>query len=170
MIVSLVQVGRFLTPDPVTGGNANSYVYPADPINDFDLSGQCDGKHGNWLKRAACGAWHATKTAAKEAYQHVDVSVSACVVVCGGVGFQGGHVYLSGGQFGIATPGINAGWNTQRYSNGSSQGLGGGLGWGAYMSTPTNGNTGSRFSHGEYGFNWRPGGFWGGHNYTWSPY
>jgi RHS repeat-associated protein len=43
--------GRFLTVDPVYGGNANPYVYPADPVNGFDLDGRFGwGDIGNFIK------------------------------------------------------------------------------------------------------------------------
>jgi RHS repeat-associated protein len=38
--IYLPQLGRFAQVDPVEGGTENNYVYPADPINEFDLSGE----------------------------------------------------------------------------------------------------------------------------------
>lgn len=37
--VYISKLGRFLQIDPQEGGTENNYVYPPDPINDFDLDG-----------------------------------------------------------------------------------------------------------------------------------
>jgi RHS repeat-associated protein len=37
--VYLPTLGRFASVDPVQGGVENNYVYPPDPVNDFDLDG-----------------------------------------------------------------------------------------------------------------------------------
>ena len=44
-------LGRFLSVDPVEGGNANAYGYPNDPINQADLTGD-DGEALAFLSAA----------------------------------------------------------------------------------------------------------------------
>jgi RHS repeat-associated protein len=57
------QIGRFLQPDPIYGGSLNAYDYAnQDPVNQFDLSGNCSAKASHkWTLHAITSprCWYA---------------------------------------------------------------------------------------------------------------
>jgi hypothetical protein len=98
--VYLPGIGRFIQVDPVEGGVENNYVYPPDPVNDFDL----DGNSG-WLGGIAKAV---TRVASVASYMPGPVGIAASAVLVAGNVAQGKWQDAAAAAVGLTGAGVGA--------------------------------------------------------------
>lgn len=73
--VYLPTLGRFAQVDPIEGGVDNSYVYPTDPVNGFDLTGKIYTSYGYGGCLIVCASFTLTHNGGGSWYYSVGTGI-----------------------------------------------------------------------------------------------
>jgi RHS repeat-associated protein len=98
--VYIPRLGRFIQADPIEGGVDNNYVYPPDPVNDFDLD-------GNWgisnIKKFTKDHWRGIAQVGVAVGAIAAAAACGATVVCAvAVGAAAGAAHYAAGHGGTS--------------------------------------------------------------------